>query len=629
MWVRNDWNAVVGYSHSPTKVVDGNWHHLMAIYDGQTLTTYIDGIKDDSVPYTEGMLPNDSPLYIGVDPDVWGSAYWGARNFRGDLDDVRIYNRALSETEVQQLAGLNVTSTDNSIIISNWEYKMVMTPNSDANAIEVPMQVTSKADGSYEGNNGKVTIAVSPQATVRKSSTLTESDLCIEVGAALTTDGQSSIICATGKTNGDVVLSDPQDDTVEPLTVNKDGELVLTDGSVQVTVNAEGGFVGTDADNPQHQVVVTPEGQVTVTDSSAPNIIVTMNADGSLTGKDTVSGTEVTISRQGEQVVTHPDFPGMQATVNEDGTLTVTDTLDPDAAGVAAIVDIQTNSYQVINLATGMCYYEDSNLRKKSIFKKIAGFISNAVGLVAKVATEIAPIAKVIGKVAGTISNIVGAIIGKAPQINDWAINGFIWAWKNNHPLILGIAGFVAIATTATTPASGFLGFLGTVQTVAKVVSAAANAVPKIASIAQKVSNWFGKWKTGRGLREGNRPLTSECDIISLATLNDFTAISAEQSVLLQWETAGELNSMGFEIYRAKPPADGQCQNKRVEDYQEITKLTERPIPATGSRSQGASYSFEDNQVVPKTTYCYGLEEINEDGTSFIHWDWIATAVAR
>jgi predicted transcriptional regulator len=116
---------------------------------------------------------------------------------------------------------------------------------------------------------------------------------------------------------------------------------------------------------------------------------------------------------------------------------------------------------------------------------------------------------------------------------------------------------------------------------------------------------------------------------VTLATLSYFTATPAEQSVLLQFETEAELDSMGFEIYRAKPPADGQCQNKRVEEYQEITKLTERPIPATGSRSQGASYSFEDNQVVPKTTYCYGLEEINEDGTSFIHWDWMATAVAR
>ncbi|OQW93291.1 MAG: hypothetical protein BWK79_11935, partial [Beggiatoa sp. IS2] len=116
---------------------------------------------------------------------------------------------------------------------------------------------------------------------------------------------------------------------------------------------------------------------------------------------------------------------------------------------------------------------------------------------------------------------------------------------------------------------------------------------------------------------------------VTLATLSSFTATPVEQRVSLQWETAAELNSVGFEVWRAKAPADGQCQNKRVEEYQEITKLTDRLIPAEGSLSQGASYAYEDNRVAPKTTYCYGLEEISEDGTSFIHWDWIATAVAR
>jgi hypothetical protein len=106
MGIWDSWPSSGGSVPSLTKVVDGNWHHLVAVYDGQTITTYTDGIKDNSVPYTKGMLPNDRPLYIGVDPDVWGSAYWGPRNFRGDLDDVRIYNRALSEAEVKQLAGI-------------------------------------------------------------------------------------------------------------------------------------------------------------------------------------------------------------------------------------------------------------------------------------------------------------------------------------------------------------------------------------------------------------------------------------------------------------------------------------------------------------------------------------------
>jgi len=120
-----------------------------------------------------------------------------------------------------------------------------------------------------------------------------------------------------------------------------------------------------------------------------------------------------------------------------------------------------------------------------------------------------------------------------------------------------------------------------------------------------------------------------EAQVPTLATLSDFTATPAQHNMLLQWETIAEMDSEGFNLWRAKVPTDGQCKNKPVKEYQEVVKLTDLLVPAKGSLSQGVSYSYEDGQTLPQKTYCYGLEEVGKDGTRFFYWDWVVTAMAR
>jgi hypothetical protein len=72
-------------------VVNGNWHHLVATYDGVTLAIYLNGgLKSRGV---EAIDTAASDLLIGV--GVEGTTF-----FRGILDEVRLYNRALSQAEV-------------------------------------------------------------------------------------------------------------------------------------------------------------------------------------------------------------------------------------------------------------------------------------------------------------------------------------------------------------------------------------------------------------------------------------------------------------------------------------------------------------------------------------------------
>jgi fibronectin type 3 domain-containing protein len=72
------------------------WHHYVGTYDGATLTLYVDGIKN-SIPYAGSINAADTgSLYLGWDDGQSG------RYFNGLLDEVAIYNRPLSDTEVQQ-----------------------------------------------------------------------------------------------------------------------------------------------------------------------------------------------------------------------------------------------------------------------------------------------------------------------------------------------------------------------------------------------------------------------------------------------------------------------------------------------------------------------------------------------
>ncbi|WP_164891016.1 LamG-like jellyroll fold domain-containing protein [Botryobacter ruber] len=73
------------------------WMHVAATFDGSTSKIYINGVEDATVTYAApvSILGNTSPLYIG--------SQLTSRKWRGDLDDVRLYNGALNASEVMGL----------------------------------------------------------------------------------------------------------------------------------------------------------------------------------------------------------------------------------------------------------------------------------------------------------------------------------------------------------------------------------------------------------------------------------------------------------------------------------------------------------------------------------------------
>ena len=81
----------------------GTWFHLAATYDGATIKLYVNGMLENSLPAAMTIAANTLPLAIGAQVAANGTA---SRWFQGAMDDVRLYNRALSAAEISELANL-------------------------------------------------------------------------------------------------------------------------------------------------------------------------------------------------------------------------------------------------------------------------------------------------------------------------------------------------------------------------------------------------------------------------------------------------------------------------------------------------------------------------------------------
>ncbi len=79
-------------------VDDNRWHHVVGVYDGTRIYQYIDGQLDCSIQAAGRLAIGNEPLFIGTHA-------WPERptEWNGWIDDVRIYNLALTRMEIEAL----------------------------------------------------------------------------------------------------------------------------------------------------------------------------------------------------------------------------------------------------------------------------------------------------------------------------------------------------------------------------------------------------------------------------------------------------------------------------------------------------------------------------------------------
>jgi len=85
---------------SESIIMDGQWHHIGFAWDGSYKALYVDGTEVARDTAAQNPLKSaDGGLYIGAGKNLDVGNF-----FSGMIDDVRIYNKALTAEEIEELA---------------------------------------------------------------------------------------------------------------------------------------------------------------------------------------------------------------------------------------------------------------------------------------------------------------------------------------------------------------------------------------------------------------------------------------------------------------------------------------------------------------------------------------------
>jgi len=118
----------------------------------------------------------------------------------------------------------------------------------------------------------------------------------------------------------------------------------------------------------------------------------------------------------------------------------------------------------------------------------------------------------------------------------------------------------------------------------------------------------FAQYTGGSG--DGFTVWTSQEDISLPVELLSYSALVTEQSVLLEWKTASELENLGF-IIKRKEAAENSY--KVLDSYRWNSELR-----GMGTSSSGQNYRFTDFSVLQGNTYVYQVVSVDYSGRRHI-----------
>ena len=105
VWVDGNWYGIWGQV-----INDGKWHHVVGKRNGDYVSSYKDGVGSTwHRPGANGNVNTDYPLVIG-------DASWGNNNnFDGMIEEVRVWNRSLSNEEIQEMMFKELEGTETNL----------------------------------------------------------------------------------------------------------------------------------------------------------------------------------------------------------------------------------------------------------------------------------------------------------------------------------------------------------------------------------------------------------------------------------------------------------------------------------------------------------------------------------
>ncbi len=118
----------------------GAWHHVAATFDGTTRKLYVDGV----------LLGSDNPGSSHAVPDASNLAIGRTNNteyFPGSIDEVRVWNRALCASEIQNNMNCGLSTTSQTGLQAQYGFNQGLAGDNNST-------ITTLTDASGHGNNG-------------------------------------------------------------------------------------------------------------------------------------------------------------------------------------------------------------------------------------------------------------------------------------------------------------------------------------------------------------------------------------------------------------------------------------------------------------------------------------------
>ena len=110
MWLKNgsSWSKNSRSAYNRFAFAPDTWYHLAGTYDGSKIRLYVNGRLLSVRSYTAGAKGNNDPLQLGGGP----SNRW----FKGLIDEVRVFNHARSQAEINAMKNITLTGKEAGLV---------------------------------------------------------------------------------------------------------------------------------------------------------------------------------------------------------------------------------------------------------------------------------------------------------------------------------------------------------------------------------------------------------------------------------------------------------------------------------------------------------------------------------
>ena len=112
-------------NYSTTALNTGTWYHLAGVYDGSNFILYVNGVLDNTTSVSGFNISTAASDTSGDDLLIGAKPIYSSENFAGMMDEIAIWNTALTSTQVSEIynaTGTNLTKDLSTIEPSNLKY---------------------------------------------------------------------------------------------------------------------------------------------------------------------------------------------------------------------------------------------------------------------------------------------------------------------------------------------------------------------------------------------------------------------------------------------------------------------------------------------------------------------------